>query len=134
MIRKTFTVTLSIPRAIVYYVPFCPRPTMLVTPETLDKLEKAQCESLGDMKPRLVQAMQKHFGERLVVASPHLFPGTLTRAVLLSTPIGLPLTLVEPFMGLGWMTGQILCHAFITMFELDTQIALSSKYRALCGE
>ena len=62
MLRKTINISipLAIPRSVVYYVPFCPRPSLVVTQETLNKLGKVEISDpgpLSDLKQKVAQGL-----------------------------------------------------------------------------
>lgn len=138
MIRKTITISfsipLAIPRAIVYYAPFCPRPSITVTSEVLDKLRPCDPDApLHEVRQKVAQQLACRFGDSLVTPSPHLLIGAGVRSLLCSS-IWLPLCAIDPvFAALAWLMHNS-CYMIVMTIELCDQATLCAKYMALCGE
>lgn len=136
MLRKNITIPLALPRAIVYYVPLCPRPTVIVTSQMLEKLDKVQVEGpLIEVKQKLTQDLMNKFGKPLIASSSHISPGNTCRSLLCSTPISILFLMTFDPLGAAI---YFLLHNFMyhlgMYLAFDDDISLELRYKALCGE
>jgi hypothetical protein len=134
--RNLFPPTGTGPRAILYYVPFAPRPSLVVTKETLDKLEAVTVPpgALADLKRSLANDLVKYFGQPLILANPHLFPGLLARSLVPSTVLFVPFSLViDPFFGCAAFFIYNFIYLMTMGSTVEIETTLSSRYQALCN-
>jgi hypothetical protein len=119
-----------------YYLPFCPRPSIVVTRDTLAKLGAAQVDgpAMEDVKRKVMQNLVKNFGQPLVMPSPHLYAGVVARSLLSSTCLWLPLCCVDEVFGFLFFLVHNFTYVLVMTLVLSDEAALCSQFKALCGE
>lgn len=121
--------------SIAYYVPFCPRPSLVVTRDVLDRLRKVEVdESLAVVKQKLATELAAHFAMPLPLPSPHLYVGAGVRSVLVSVPLSAMLCTAEPFFGIVYFVVHNWVYWFVVWFSVVDKVALCARFKALCGE
>ncbi len=131
MLRKTTPPA----RAIVYYVPFVPRPAVLVTRGHLDKLAAVEVSGVVlDRKEAVTKALVNHFGTRVITPHPHLWPGTVVRSLVVWMPAAPLIALSGEPVLLALFCVAEFCYLTVMLFELGEATHLWSAYEALCGE
>lgn len=135
MLPKNTLTVFGIPRAVVYYIPFCPRPTMTITLETLDKLNKVQVdEPLDKVKRDTHTKLVERFGQPITTCSPHLTPGAFFRSLCYSTPMTISMYDVNGGCALMFFLSFNVFYVLLTHLVLENELELSSRFKALCNE
>ena len=76
----------------------------------------------------------QRFGQSLVAPSPHLYVGAGVRSLLCSAPVTLLLCCLDPFFGGTYFLTHNGLYMLFMEIEVSSDVALCSKFKALCGE
>lgn len=112
MLCKAITFTLTVPHAMMYYIPFCPRPAITITiiVETSDKLAQIQN---GNASHEVDEKVRTDLSTMVI----SLFTTNVVRRIR-----SIHCSIVFDY------------HTSSDLFALDDELRLSSRFKALCNE
>lgn len=86
-----------------YYIPLCPRPKIIVTPEMIQQVESTPIDYpiVKKYQSKLMDALSEQLYEKIYEHSDHFLPGAAVRALIVSIPLMLLCNNVDAVMFLS---------------------------------